>query len=157
MKLNDLEKIVNNSKPVSKIGRIIEIIGLTIVADGPVSSIGDLCHIVQDGSDNVIYCEVVGFRKDCILLMPLGSIEGLRAGAKVINTGASMKVKVSETLLGRVLDGLGNPIDGKGEIIADEYYPTNAQIINPMDLAHVRRQMVQKALSLLSSRVILPK
>ncbi len=143
MKLNDLEKIVNSSKPVSKIGRIIEIIGLTIIADGPVSSIGDLCHIVQDGSDNIIYCEVVGFRKDCILLMPLGSIEGLRAGAKVINTGTSMKVKVSETLLGRVLDGLGNPIDGKGEIIADEYYPTNAQIINPMD-----RKPIDEPLSL---------
>ena len=82
MKLNELNEIVNNSKPVSKIGKIIEIIGLTIIADGPVSSIGDLCHIVQDNSNDVIYCEVVGFRKDCILLMPLGSIEGLRAGAK---------------------------------------------------------------------------
>lgn len=143
MKLNDLEKIVNSSKPISKIGRIVEIIGLTIIADGPVSSIGDLCHIVQDGSENIIYCEVVGFRKDCVLLMPLGSIEGLRAGAKVINTGTSMKVKVSETLLGRVLDGLGNPIDGKGEIIADEYYPTNAQIINPMD-----RKPIDEPLSL---------
>ncbi|MBR3605201.1 MAG: flagellar protein export ATPase FliI [Candidatus Gastranaerophilales bacterium] len=143
MKLNDLEKIINSSKPVSKIGRIIEIIGLTIIADGPVSSIGDLCHIVQDGSDNIIFCEVVGFRKDCVLLMPLGSIEGLRAGAKVINTGTSMKVKVSETLLGRVLDGLGNPIDGKGEIIADEYYPTNAKIINPMD-----RKPIDEPLSL---------
>lgn len=143
MKLNDLNNIVNSSKSVSKIGKIIEIIGLTIIADGPISSIGDLCHIVQDGSDEVIYAEVVGFRKDCVLLMPLGSIEGLRAGAKVINTETSMKVKVSETLLGRVLDGLGNPIDGKGEIIADEYYPTNATIINPMD-----RKPIDEPLSL---------
>lgn len=143
MKLNELNEIINNSKPISKIGKIIEIIGLTIVADGPVSSIGDLCHIVQDNSNEIIYAEVVGFRKDCILLMPLGSIDGLRAGAKVINTGTSMKVKVSETLLGRVLDGLGNPLDGKGEIIADEYYPTNAQIINPMD-----RKPIDEPLSL---------
>lgn len=143
MKLNELNEIVNNSKPVSKIGKIVEIIGLTIIADGPVSSIGDLCHILQDGSKNIIYAEVVGFRKDCVLLMPLGSIDGLRAGAKVINTGTSMKVKVSETLLGRVLDGLGNPIDNKGEIIADEYYPTNAAIINPMD-----RKPIDEPLSL---------
>ncbi|MBQ4646987.1 MAG: FliI/YscN family ATPase [Candidatus Gastranaerophilales bacterium] len=143
MKLNDLNEIINNSKPVSKIGKIIEIIGLTIIADGPVSSIGDLCHIVQDGSNEIIFAEVVGFRKDCILLMPLGSIDGLRAGARVINTGTSMKVKVSETLLGRVLDGLGNPIDGKGDIIADEYYPTNAAIINPMD-----RKPIDEPLSL---------
>lgn len=143
MKLSELNEIVKNSAPVSRIGRIIEIIGLTIVADGPLCSIGDLCHIVQDGISGVIYCEVVGFRKDRVLLMPLGSTEGLRAGAKVINTKESMKVKVSETLLGRVLDGLGNPIDGKGEIIADEYYPTNAQIINPMD-----RKPIDEPLSL---------
>ncbi len=143
MKLTDLNKIVNSSKPISKIGKIIEIIGLTIISDGPTSSIGDLCHIVQDGANDVIYAEVVGFRKDCVLLMPLGSIDGLCAGAKVINTGTSMKVKVSETLLGRVLDGLGNPLDGKGEIIADEYYPTNAQIINPLD-----RKPIDEPLSL---------
>ena len=133
MKLNDLNKIVNNTKSISKIGKIIEIIGLTIIADGPVSSIGDLCHIIQNDSNEIIYAEVVGFRKDCVLLMPLGSIEGLKAGAKVVNTESSMKVKVSPMLLGRVLDGLGNPIDNKGEIIADDYYPTNAAIINPMD------------------------
>lgn len=143
MKLNELNEIINNSKPISKIGKIIEIIGLTIIADGPTSSIGDLCHIIQDGTNEIIYAEVVGFRKDCILLMPLGSIDGLRAGAKVINTGTSMKVKVSETLLGRVLDGLGNPLDSKGDIIADEYYPTNAAIINPMD-----RKPIDEPLSL---------
>ena len=143
MKLTDLNEIVNSSKPVSKIGKIVEIIGLTIISDGPTSSIGDLCHIVQDGNSEVIYAEVVGFRKDCVLLMPLGSIDGLRAGARVINTGTSMKVKVSETLLGRVLDGLGNPLDGKGEIIADEYYPINAAIINPLD-----RKPIDEPLSL---------
>ena len=143
MKLNELNEIINSSKPVSKIGKIVEIIGLTIISDGPTSSIGDLCHIVQDGNSEVIYAEVVGFRKDCVLLMPLGSIDGLRAGARVINTGTSMKVKVSETLLGRVLDGLGNPLDGKGEIIADEYYPINAAIINPLD-----RKPIDEPLSL---------
>ena len=131
MKINDLKNIVSNSSTINKVGRIIEIIGLTIVADGPASSIGDLCHIVQDNSSEIIYSEVVGFRADRVLLMPLGSIEGLQAGAKVVNTGTQMRVKVSDTLLGRVLDGLGNPIDGKGEIIADEYYPTNAKIIIP--------------------------
>ena len=143
MKLKDINNIINQSEPVSKVGRITEIIGLTIVADGPVSSIGDLCHIVEENLSEVIYAEVVGFREDRVLLMPLGSMEGLCAGAKVINTGTQMKVKVSDTLLGRVLDGLGNPIDGKGEIIADEYYPTNAKIINPMD-----RKPIDEPLSL---------
>lgn len=135
MKLNELNETINNSKTISKIGKIVEIIGLTLVADGPESSIGDFCHIIsQNGNEEeIIYAEVVGFRQDRILLMPLGSIDRLCAGAKVINTGSSMKVKVSQSLLGRVLDGLGNPIDLKGEIVADEYYPINAKIINPME------------------------
>lgn len=143
MNLKDLNKIIDESNTITKIGKITEIIGLTIVADGPVSSIGDLCHIIPENSNEIIYSEVVGFREDRVLLMPLGSMEGLCAGAKVINTGTSMKVKVSDMLLGRVLDGLGNPIDGKGEIIADEYYPTNAKIINPME-----RKPIDEPLSL---------
>lgn len=134
MKLAEINEIIENSKTISKTGKITEIIGLTIVADGPESSIGDLCYIVLDEKkDDIILSEVVGFRADRILLMPLGSIEGLQSGAKVINTGTQMKVKVSDTLLGRVLDGLGNPIDNKGEIIPDDYYPTSAKIINPLD------------------------
>ena len=143
IKLQQLNEIVNNTKTIEPAGMITEIIGLTIVADGPASSIGDLCHITSPNIKDKILAEVVGFKKDGILLMPLGSMEGLSAGAKVINTGANMKVKVSENLLGRVLDGLGNPIDGKGEIIADEYYPTNAEIINPLD-----RKPIDEPLSL---------
>ena len=142
-KLQQLNNIINNTKTIEKIGVITEIIGLTIVADGPVSSIGDLCHIISPNIKDKILAEVVGFRKENILLMPLGSIDGLCAGAKVINTGSNMKVKVSENLFGRVLDGLGNPIDGKGEIIADEYYPTMAEIINPLD-----RKPIDEPLSL---------
>lgn len=130
MKLIDLNKIINNSNTIQKTGKIVEIIGLTIVADGPESSIGDLCFIQNK---NTILAEVVGFRQEKVLLMPLGSMEGLQAGDRVINSGTQMKVKVSTSLLGRVLDGLGNPIDNKGEIIPDDYYPTNAKIINPMD------------------------
>lgn len=140
MKPTELNQIINNSKPIAHIGKIIEIIGLTIISDGPKSSIGDLCKIVQD--DLIIDAEVVGFRKECILLMPLGSIEGLQAGAKVVNTRMQMQVKVSDSLLGRVLDGLGNPIDGKGEIAADDYYPTNAKIINPLDRKPIEEPLV---------------
>lgn len=143
MKLTDLKNIVSEVNSIQSIGKIVEIIGLTIVADGPFnSSIGDLCHIIST-NESPIWAEIVGFREDKILLMPLGSTEGLCAGAKVINTGTKMKVKVSESLLGRVLDGLGNPIDNKGDIIADEYYPTSADIINPME-----RKPIDEPLSL---------
>lgn len=136
------KKILNEINPVAKIGAVAEIIGLIIEADGPQSSIGDLCHIVSE-DNSVIWAEVVGFRQDRILLMPLGSIEGLKAGAKVINTGSDMKIKVSDALLGRVLDGLGNPIDGLGEISADKYYSTSSKSINPLN-----RKPIDEPLSL---------
>ncbi len=136
------KKIVENINTITKIGKVVEIIGLIIEADGPESSIGDLCHIICDDLDP-IWAEVVGFREDRILLMPLGSIDGLKAGAKVVNTGEDMKVKVSDSLLGRVLDGLGNPIDQLGEINADKYYSTGAKLINPLN-----RKPIDEPLSL---------
>ena len=136
------KKILNDINPVVKVGKVVEIIGLIIEADGPESSIGDLCHIVSDDIEP-ISCEVVGFRENRILLMPLGSIEGLKAGAKVVNSGSDMKVKVSDSLLGRVLDGLGNPIDALGEIAADKYYSTSGKLINPL-----KRKPIDEPLSL---------
>ena len=136
------KKILEEINPINKIGKVVEIIGLIIEADGPESSIGDLCHIISDDMPP-IWAEVVGFREDRILLMPLGSIDGLKAGAKVVNTGEDMKVKVSDSLLGRVLDGLGNPIDGLGEINADKYYSTGGKLINPLN-----RKPIDEPLSL---------
>lgn len=136
------KKILEDMTPVVKIGKVTEIIGLIIEADGPDSSIGDLCYITSDDMES-IYCEVVGFREDRVLLMPLGSIDGLKAGAKVFNTGSDMKVKVSDALLGRVLDGLGNPIDELGDIPADKYYSTSGKIINPL-----KRKPIDEPLSL---------
>lgn len=135
-------KILDEVETITKVGEVVEIIGLIIEADGPVSSIGDLCFIKSPDIQD-IWAEVVGFREDRILLMPLGSIEGLKSGAKVVNTGSSMKVKVCDELLGRVLDGLGNPIDDGEEIIAKKYYSTGAKNINPL-----KRKPIDTPLSL---------
>lgn len=131
--LNEYKKIINASNTFRHIGKVLQVIGLTIEADGPESSIGDLCHIYNKmGDTEFINAEVVGFREDKILLMPLGSMEGLKPGAIVINTNDPIKVKVGQGLLGRVLDGLGNPIDGLGEIRSNIYRPTTSKNINPM-------------------------
>ncbi len=140
MKITELTNIINNSKTIYRIGRITEIIGLTIIAQGIKGSIGDLCYIVQEGLDR-ISAEIVGFNKEGILLMPLGSQSGLEKGAIVINTEKKMEVKVSDGLLGRVLDGLGNPIDSMGEIPIDDYYPTEAEIINPLDRPPIKEPL----------------
>lgn len=131
--LNEYKNIINNTDSFRPIGKVLQVIGLTIEADGPESSIGDLCYIYNKlGDEEYIYAEVVGFREEKILLMPLDTMEGLKPGAIVINTNEPIKVKVGQGLLGRVLDGLGNPIDGLGEIRSNTYRNTQAKVINPM-------------------------
>lgn len=135
--------IINRTDTIKQIGKITEIIGLTIESDGPKSSIGDLCLISNDFDDKPTMAEVVGFKQDKILLMPLASPDGIRPGAKVVNTGAAMKIGVGNQLIGRVLDGLGQPIDTLGEIRFSEYRSTRAAAINPL-----KRRRISEPLAL---------
>jgi len=112
-------------------GTISQIIGLTIEARGPAVSIGEICKIFSK-SNEVLDAEVVGFKEDKILLMPLGDITGIAPGSKVIATGQTLKVLVGHSLLGRVLDGLGNPIDQKGSIKGTKYYSVENKPPNPL-------------------------
>jgi len=124
--------IIDRTETIKQIGKITEIIGLTIEADGPKSSIGDLCYIYNDFNDKPTMAEVVGFKKNRILLMPLASPDGIHPGAMVVNTGSAMKIGVGNQLIGRVLNGLGQPIDTLGEIRFSEYRSTRADAINPL-------------------------
>ena len=140
---NKYLEIINKTKTIKEIGKITEIIGLTIESEGPKSSIGDLCYIYNNLGETPIMAEVVGFRKDKILLMPLASPDGIRPGALVINTGETMKIGVGNQLIGRVLNGLGQPIDTLGEIRFSEYRSTHADAINPL-----KRKRITEPLSL---------
>ncbi|MCQ2753664.1 MAG: flagellar protein export ATPase FliI [bacterium] len=135
--------IINKTKSIKEVGKITEIIGLTIESDGPKSSIGDLCYIYNKFNDKPIYAEVVGFKKDKILLMPLGAPDGIQPGAMVVNSGGAMKIGVGKQLIGRVLDGLGRPIDTLGDIRFSEYRPTMADAINPL-----KRKRISEPLAL---------
>lgn len=137
------EEIIKKTEIIKQVGKITEIIGLTIEADGPKSSIGDLCYIYNDYNDTPTMAEVVGFKKEKILLMPLASPDGIRPGAMVINTGEPMKVGVGTQLIGRVLNGLGEPIDTLGDIRFSEYRSTAADAINPL-----KRKRISEPLSL---------
>lgn len=141
--VEEYSQIIKNTKLIREIGKVIEIIGLVIEADGPQSSIGDLCYIYKNYNELPVWAEVVGFRRAKILLMPLGSMEGLQPGAIVINTGSAMKIKVGEQLLGRVLDGLGRPLDNLGEINSQTLYSTHSDGINPL-----KRRRITEALAL---------
>ncbi len=122
-------------------GRVTKVIGLVIESNGPIARIGDLCHVKTSGNRDVPV-EVVGFRDNTVLLMPLGELDGIRAGDLVESTGECLTVPISHSMLGRVLDGLGNPMDGGPAIDADVWYPVNANPPSAMS-----RKMIEKPMA----------
>lgn len=132
---------IKNTNTFKEIGHITDIIGLVIEADGPSSSIGDLCHIYSKMDEPPVWAEVVGFRGDKVLLMPLGEMEGLKPGSTVMNTGKVIEVKVGSELLGRVLDGLGRPIDEYGTLKTNKVHSTKIKKINPLTRIKVRESL----------------
>ena len=119
-------------------GKVTELTGLVVRAVVPGVRIGELCFIEPYHSKNAIKAEVVGFRDQEVLLMPLGDLEGIGLGNSVIPTGQSLTVRVGEGLLGRILDGLGDPLDEatQGPLDCVEEYPVHA---NPPEALSRRR------------------
>lgn len=126
--LNTLEHL----KLKRSTGRVSQIVGLTIEADGPVSNLGEKCLIKLKSVTEMVAAEVVGFKNGKVLLMPLGEINGISPGAEIVATGEQIQVTVGSALLGRVLDGLGQPIDGKGALETGKHYPLQAMPPNPL-------------------------
>ncbi|MBK5251272.1 MAG: flagellar protein export ATPase FliI [Peptostreptococcaceae bacterium] len=103
-------KALSGKSFYQKIGKVTQVIGLTIQVEGVKSFVGEVCRIEIDDHKHVL-AEVVGFKNEKVLLMPLGDISGIGPGCRVVSTGKSLQIKVGENLLGKVLDGLGEPID----------------------------------------------
>ncbi len=112
--------------PVKINGRVVQVIGLVIESLGPSAMIGEVCKVYTDRTRPPITAEVVGFRDNRVLLMPLGIMEGIKAGSEVVATRSTHHVSVGSELLGRVLDGLGNPMDERGPLPTHTRYPVNA-------------------------------
>jgi flagellum-specific ATP synthase len=110
------EAVVDSVDPITLSGRVCQVIGLVIESAGPAVSIGENCRIESGAAEAAISCEVVGFRNERVLLMPLGDVSGIAPGSRVIASREPFFVNVGHELLGRVLDGLGRPIDGKGPL-----------------------------------------
>lgn len=125
-------------------GRVSQVVGLVIESNGPDGRIGDLCRVTQhqaiDGAAPLM-AEIVGFRGDRILLMPLGDLDGIGPGSLVQNTGACLQVPTGPELLGRTIDGLGQPIDGLGELDANRHYPILASPPSPLDRRMIKRHL----------------
>ncbi|MCD4786562.1 MAG: flagellar protein export ATPase FliI [Candidatus Eremiobacteraeota bacterium] len=106
-------------------GRLIQVIGTTVESIGPPSSVGDFCWI-HSNTGRRIPAEVVGFKENRVILMPFSNMSGIQPGNQVRSTGEPLRIGVDSLLLGRVLDGLGNPIDNKGEFVAEK----NINVVN---------------------------
>ncbi|MGE5371359.1 MAG: flagellar protein export ATPase FliI [Solirubrobacterales bacterium] len=114
-------------------GRISQVVGLTIESNGPRVSLGELCRIRTNRVPHTeILGEVVGFRGHKTLLMPLGELEGVGPGSEIISTGRRLTVQVGESLIGRVLNGLGQPMDGMGPLQVEDHYPVMSSPPNPL-------------------------
>ena len=128
-------EIVEAVVPIQANGRVQKVVGMVIEASGPASQIGCVCDITTTtttGGNTTVSAEVLGFKEESVLLMPLEDIRSLGPGCKVVARKDKAHVGVGPALLGRVIDGLGNPIDGKGPIVVDDAYPIYANPVNPL-------------------------
>jgi flagellum-specific ATP synthase len=123
-------------------GKVVEVTGIVVEAKGPDVQIGDLCEVrFRNRDTSPLPCEVVGFRKDRVLLMPLGDLQKIGPGTDVFSTGKTIGVRVGDGLLGRILNGLGEPLDGKGPIKGDSWYPLQADPPHPLRRMPVDTQL----------------
>ena len=115
-----------------RLGKVVNVVGLTIESAGPDARLGDLCRIVPNDEKQSapVMAEVVGFKDKKTLLMPYDSVDGIRLGCMVENTGRPLQVIAGDGLLGKTLDGLGRPLTG--EKVPGVPYPVEAPAPDPM-------------------------
>jgi flagellum-specific ATP synthase len=113
-------------------GRVVRTVGLLVESDGPRARVGDLCELQGVPGETPLTVEVVGFRDGRLLSVPLGGTTGIRAGDRIVARGSTATLPVGETLLGRVIDGLGRPLDSLGPLNAAADYPLHPAPLNPL-------------------------
>ncbi len=135
------KEAVKNAEPFEYGGRISQILGLTVEAVGLTANLGDICRIYTEKRDKHILSEVVGFKDKKAVLMPFGDLAGAGPNSHVISDERSLNVPVGRALCGRVLDGLGSPMDGKGPVQPECYYPIMNNPPNPMERSRITERI----------------
>ena len=140
-----LDRSVEDAQPVEVKGRVIQVVGTIVKAAVPGVKIGEVCILRNPWEDYEVQAEVVGFTKDAALLTALGTMSGISGETQVIPTRHVHMVPVGNTLLGRVLDGLGRPLDSdkKGPLRPEGYYPVLCDPPSPLE-----RKVICKPISL---------
>ena len=141
--MEKIQHILKNESLGTYVGKITKIVGLRIESNGPLSKIGDICEIESLDKTQTVLAEVVGVEGLNVYLLPYTDLEGIGFGSKVINLNHVLEIPVGKNMLGRIVDPLGRPIDGRGEIETREVYSVKGTRINPFE-----RPRIQEILSL---------
>jgi flagellum-specific ATP synthase len=143
VELNKYRICLETVNPIQVQGKVTQVVGLVVEAAGPACRLGAVCDIFTREGGRPLVAEAMGFRERRVLLMPLEDIRGIGPGCRVVARQQRATVRVGPDLLGRVIDGLGAPIDGRGPVAASAEYPLYAPAVNPM-----RRRRIQEPLDL---------
>ncbi len=127
--------------PIQANGKVTNVVGNVVEAHGPVARLGTVCDIYSREKNQKISAEVLGFNDNRIKLMPLEDIRGVGPGCRVVARQQNAVVPVGPGLLGRVIDGLGNPIDGKGPLCVEKEYPIYANSPNPLSRKRISQPL----------------
>ncbi|MBP0726239.1 flagellar protein export ATPase FliI [Bacillus sp. RG28] len=133
MQLSNVIQNLSSIDTFRRYGKVLRVIGLMIESKGPKASIGDLCFIYLDRAQTKkVYAEVVGFRDENVLLMPFTNLNDISPGSMVETTGKPLQVKVGTSLIGQVLNSIGEPLNGSELPKGLSSVPTDAEPPNPM-------------------------
>jgi len=133
-------KVVGDTDTMPLTGKVTQVVGLTVESLGPAATVGEVCRLQSPDTGKRVLLQVVGFRGERVLLMALGDMDGIGPGSEVVSTGRQLEVGVGDGLLGRVVDGLGNPVDALGPVHVSARYP----ILNSPPGPLSRRRITEK-------------
>jgi len=140
IELERLKKALRSIDPVKEYGRVTRVVGTIIEAKSFAKTVGEVC-VLETDNESKLYAEVVGFRDSTTMMMPLGDVLGVGPGTPVYATGKMLEVPCGEELLGRVIDGLGNPIDDKGPIFVSEKRAVYREPPEPLRRARIKEPL----------------
>lgn len=128
---HDYMDTLDSLQPIQLAGKVVKVAGIIAEGHGPGLSVGSLCS-VKDSQGLDVQAEVIGFKDKRVIIMPFGEMRGIKPGSRIVDISKKPTVPVGKAYLGRVIDGLGRPIDGKGLIRGTTEYPIYGNILNPL-------------------------
>lgn len=141
MAISSMLKVLDRADLAVCSGSVDRVTGLAVESVGPPVNIGEVCKIYPAKGEEPVKAEVVGFREKHMLLMPFDTLSGIGPGSRVESTGMPFSIPVGMGLRGRILDGLGTPIDGKGPIEAEDYYNIDGKSSNPLFRPRIKERI----------------